>query len=67
MLTAVGISPVSIPFTPELMQVAENAKADYVLLLTKPVKVSLGQGALDRMLRLASDSNAAMVSSDYIS
>ncbi len=48
-----------------LMQVAENAKADYVLLLTKPVKVSLGQGALDRMLRVASDSNAAMVYSDY--
>ena len=50
-----------------LMQVAENAKADYVLLLTKPVKVQLGQGALDRMLRVASDSNAAMVYSDYIS
>ena len=50
-----------------LMQVAENAKADYVLLLTKPVKVVLGQGALDRMLRVASDSNAAMVYSDYIS
>ena len=50
-----------------LMKVAENAKADYVLLLTKPVNVSLGQGALDRMLRVASDSNAAMVYSDYIS
>ena len=48
-----------------LMKVAENAKADYVLLLTKPVKVQLGQGALDRMLRVASDSNAAMVYSDY--
>ena len=47
-----------------LMQVAENAKADYVLLLTKPVMVSLGQGALDRMLRVACDSNAAMVYSD---
>ena len=49
-----------------LMQVAENAKADYVLLLTKPVKVTLGQGALDRMLRVASDSNAAMVYADQI-
>ena len=49
-----------------LMQVAENAKADYVLLLTKPVKVTLGQGALDRMLRVASDSNAAMVYADHI-
>ena len=49
-----------------LMQVAENAKADYVLLLTKPVKVTLGQGALDRMLRVASDSNAVMVYADHI-
>ena len=49
-----------------LMLVAENAKADYVLLLTKPVKVMLGQGALDRMLRVASDSNAAMVYADHI-
>ena len=49
-----------------LMQVAENAKAEYVLLLTKPVKVTLGQGALDRMLRVASDSNAAMVYADRI-
>jgi SpoIID/LytB domain protein len=49
-----------------LMQVAENAKADYLLLLTKPVKVTLGQGALDRMLRVASDSNAVMVYTDHI-
>ena len=49
-----------------LMQVAEQAKADYVLLLTKPVRVTLGQGALDRMLRVASDSNAAMVYADHI-
>ena len=49
-----------------LMQVAENAKAEYVLLLTKPVKVTLGQGALDRMLRVASDSDAAMVYADHI-
>ena len=49
-----------------LMQVAENAKAEYVLLLTKPVRVTLGQGSLDRMLRVASDSNAVMVYSDHI-
>ena len=47
-----------------LMQVAENVKADYALLLTKPVKVTLGQGALDRMLCVASDSDAAMVYAD---
>ena len=48
-----------------LMQMAENAKADYVLLQTKPVKLTLGQGALERMLRVASDSNAAMVYADH--
>ena len=49
-----------------LMQVAENVKADYALLLTKPVKVTLGQGTLDRMLCVASDSDAAMVYADRI-
>ena len=45
-----------------LMQMAENAKAEYVLIMTKPTNITLGQSALARMLRVASDSNAAMVS-----
>ena len=47
-----------------LMQVSESAKADYSLIMTKPASITLGQGALARMLRVASDSNAAMVYSD---
>ena len=47
-----------------LMSIAERAVADYVLLQTKPVRVVLGQGALERMLRVASDSDAAMVYAD---
>ena len=47
-----------------LMRMAENAKADYVLIMTKQASITLGQGALVRMLRVASDSNAAMVYSD---
>jgi len=47
-----------------LMRMAENAQADYVLIMTKQASVTLGQGALVRMLRVASDSNAAMVYSD---
>ena len=43
---------------------AENAQADYVLIMTKSTSITLGQGALVRMLRVASDSNAAMVYSD---
>ena len=50
-----------------LMQIAENAKADYVLLITKKTRLTLGQGALVRMLRVASDSNAAMVYADHYS
>ena len=47
-----------------LMRMAENAQADYALIMTKQASITLGQGALVRMLRVASDSNAAMVYSD---
>ena len=47
-----------------LMAIAENAHADYVLLQTKDTAVTLGQGALDRLLRVATESNAAMVYAD---
>ncbi len=47
-----------------LMRMAENAQADYVLIMTKQASITLGQGALARMLRVASDSNASMVYSD---
>ena len=48
-----------------LMSIAENAKADYVLLQTQPRQLQMGQGALERMLRVASDSDAAMVYADH--
>jgi len=48
-----------------LMTIAENAKADYVLLQTKPVSLELGEGALERILRVASDSDASMVYADH--
>ena len=47
-----------------MMSIAENAKADYALLQTKDVQILIGEGALERMLRVASDSDAAMVYSD---
>ena len=47
-----------------IMEVAEQAKADYVLLVTKPVRLTIGQQALSRMLRVACDSDAAMVYAD---
>ena len=48
-----------------LMSIAENAKADYVLLQTQPRKLMMGQDALERMLRVASDSDAAMIYADH--
>ena len=48
-----------------LMTIAENAKAEYALLQTKPVGLELGEGALDRMLRVASDSDATLVYADH--
>ena len=47
-----------------LMHVAEKATADYVLLQLKPVAVTLGAGALERMMAAASDTGAAMVYAD---
>ena len=47
------------------MSIAENAQADYVLLQTQPKQLLVGQGALERMLRVASDSDAAMVYADH--
>ena len=51
----------SLTSTKAMQAVAERAKADYVLLQTKPVQITLGQHALERMLWVASDSDAAMV------
>ena len=48
-----------------LMSIAENAKADYALLQTQPRQLLMGQGALERMLRVASDSDAAIVYADH--
>ena len=47
-----------------LMHVAEKATADYVLLQLKPVAVTLGAGALERMMAAATDTQAAMVYAD---
>ena len=50
----------------DVMKVAEQARAEYVLLITKPTTVSLSDGTLQRLLRAANDSDAAMVYADHI-
>ncbi|MBR1468497.1 MAG: DUF4922 domain-containing protein [Prevotella sp.] len=49
----------------DLQQIAAQADTEYALLSLKPTAVSLGEGALERMLRVADYSDAAMVYSDY--
>lgn len=48
-----------------ICEIARRAAAEYVLLLTKPVRLELGMTALERLLRVAADSDAAMVYSDH--
>ena len=47
-----------------LMHIAEKATADYVLLQLKPVAITLGAGALERMMAAAADTGAVMVYAD---
>lgn len=44
--------------------IAEHAKATYALLCLKPLPLQLGESALERMMLVAGDAEAAMVYSD---
>ena len=47
-----------------VMQVAERAQADYVLLSLKPVPLTLGALAVERLLLVAQNTGAAMIYAD---
>ena len=49
-----------------IMSIAEQARAEYVLLFTKPTLVTIGQHALERMARVAEDTGAALVYADRL-
>ncbi len=51
--------------TTTLQKMAGKVDTPYVLLYTKALPLELGQYALDRMIRVAEDSGAGMVYSDY--
>lgn len=51
--------------TQTLKQIASEVKADFVLLFLKQSAITLGQFALERMLKIATDTSAGMVYSDY--
>ena len=44
-----------------ISKIAAAATAEYTLLLTKATRLSIGQTALERMLRVASDSNGITI------
>ena len=47
-----------------LRQIADQTQAPYVALIVKDTALELGEGALERMVKVASDSGAAMVYAD---
>lgn len=51
--------------TETLRKIASVVKSDYVMLSVKNTALELGQFALDRMTRIAGDTGAVMVYSDY--
>ena len=59
-------SPAGLCDTDELMQVARQAGGNYVLLNLKPTIVEMGDNALPRLIRVAEETDAAMVYSDYL-
>ncbi len=44
--------------------IAGGAVAEYALIVTKPVQITLGETALERLVRVAEDANAALVYAD---
>lgn len=55
----------SINSSDTMLRIAEKADADFILLYLKQNKLVPGYFALDRMVRIATDSHAGMVYSDY--
>lgn len=55
-----------LPSTQELLDIAGKMTGDYVLLNLKPTIVEMGDNALPRLIRVAEETNAAMVYSDYL-
>ena len=48
-----------------LMDIASKAKTEFTAIVTKPIVLDLGEGALERLMRVATDSGAAMVYADH--
>jgi len=55
-----------LPSTQELLDIAGKMTSDYLLLNLKPTIVEMGDNALPRLIRVAEETDAAMVYSDYL-
>jgi hypothetical protein len=55
----------SLRSTAAVKAIAEKADAEYTLIYTKSTELRFGMFALERMLRIASDSDAGMVYADH--
>lgn len=55
----------SLRSTKTFQQIADHAKAEYALIVTKMTPLCLGAGAIERLLQAADDSGAAMVYADH--
>lgn len=68
---SLAVANVSLLSQPELRttaiitEIAEKASAPYTLIVTKPTPLVMGQHGVERMLRAAVESGAAMVYADY--
>ena len=56
-----------IESTDAILSMAEMAASPYILLLTKPLRLTIGQGTVERLLRIAVETGAALVYSDHYS
>lgn len=48
-----------------IKKIVENTETDFVLFITKPVKINFGQFAIERFLQTAENTNAGIIFSDY--
>lgn len=55
----------SLNSTDTMKKIAANAQGDYILLYTKYNTLELGMFAVERMVKIAEDSNAGMVYADH--
>ena len=55
----------SLHSTKTLMQIAGQLRADYALIITKATPITLGEGAIERLLHAAADSHAALIYADH--